>query len=114
MWVFTIDGFYSAVVHRDNFDKILIRVRYRDDLVRLLDRIGMEYPIQDTKNADYPYRVIVPRKIWEMYVYTSAENISYDNFKSAVQDTGVFNNRRLDQLMDVWIIMQTRQGISRW
>lgn len=42
MWIFTKDGFFSAVEHRDNSDLLMIRARCREDIERLAECLGAD------------------------------------------------------------------------
>ena len=78
MWVFTVDGFFSAVEAKGG--GLMIRARFRSDLEHLIKR-GMADKIVDTPQADYPFRVIVTKKAWAKYMADSAMAIDYPNFK---------------------------------
>ncbi len=85
MWVMTsTGGFYSAIrkpeMHKD---QIMVRARRVDDLKRLLKAIGNDTDIISTPKADYAFRVIIPVEAWAKYLYDSAMDIDYSNFKDA-------------------------------
>lgn len=84
MWVFTTDGFFS-VVHDKHCrgTEVTVRARCRQDLERLLFKIGSEAEILEIGHADYRWRAIIPRVAWAEYVENEALNIDYDNFKNA-------------------------------
>lgn len=92
MWLFTKHGFFS-VVTTENPDEnmIQIRARRRVDLVALLSNApsvvssGM-HTIIETRNSDYPFRVIVTRYTWETIAGWLAEGIDYHNFKGQIRD----------------------------
>jgi len=88
MWIMTIDGFYSAVQHRQHPQLMIVRARDYDDLVRLIEKtipgVRPHDLIEETPKADYPCRVTLNVSHWAHYVATAAEDIDYDNFKSAV------------------------------
>lgn len=88
MWIMTVDGFYSAVQHRQHPDLVIVRARDYDDLVRLVDKtipgVVPHTIIEETPKADYPCRVTVHSSLWQHYVTKAAAEIDYDNFKSAV------------------------------
>ena len=85
MWVMTAKGgFYSAIRKPDMpKDQIMVRARRKDDLERLLNAIGDVSDIISTPNADYAFRVIIPVESWAGYLYNSAREIDYSNFKDA-------------------------------
>lgn len=87
MWVFTEDGFYSAVMHRDRPDYVVVRCRSEADASRLAYwHTARHYPVnvEVTPKADYGWRVTMLRQSWGNYVAESAVNIGYDNFKEAI------------------------------
>lgn len=110
MWIMTERGFYSVVAHRENPRQVLVRARVREDLERLLEM--MEAPafpvvnqleIQSTPAADYPYRVYMPRLIWEEMAVRLAAEIDYPNFKDRVAKT---DSDKLGAYHEVWAGLQ--------
>lgn len=88
MWIFTKEGFFSAVISPEycKEGEVAVRARNRDDLHRLIDCLdvqGCTTQIIDTPQADYCSRVIIPKAFWVQYVATAADGIDYDNFKKA-------------------------------
>lgn len=86
MWIFTRDGFFSAVEHRENDGLVMLRARFRGDLERLVDRIAHDDPpaIQETPRADYRYRTVIEKGAWAEYLAHAALEIDYPNFKHEV------------------------------
>jgi hypothetical protein len=92
MWLFTKHGFFS-VVTTEKFEEnmIQIRARRRVDLVDLLSNApssvssGM-HTIIESRNSDYPFRIIVTRATWETIAVWLAEGINYHNFKGQIRD----------------------------
>lgn len=84
IWLFTKDGFFSAVT-RDTIrdDELMIRGRFHEDLRRMLDAIGLNEKIFFTPEADYLCRTIIPRVKWAEYVAKAIQEIDYGNFKNA-------------------------------
>ena len=75
--------------HRDKPDTILLRARFDNDLEHLLEHCGLEQykaDIRQTPNADYAYRVELPRDVWGDIVKQVAGEIDYDNFKNSVHE----------------------------
>ena len=68
MWMFTTDGFYSAVQHRE--DKTLLVIRCRKEATPRLAagpvRVAPEPGVlrQAHAGADYACRLFVPRLAW--------------------------------------------------
>lgn len=79
MWIFTVDGFFSAVEAKGG--GLMIRARFREDLEHLIKRGMADKIVDTTATADYPYRVFVTKKAWAKYVADSAMAIDYPNFK---------------------------------
>ena len=107
MWLMTPIGFYSVGAHRDKPQRVLVRARCRQDLERLLELdvgglndILLRQPIVQTLQADYPYRVELPRMAWEAAALRLAEMVDYPNFKDAVKQRQ--GKDRADVYMSVW------------
>lgn len=83
MWLFTTQGFYSVVAHRDDPDLLLIRARTEQDIEALRCQVPDLEAFEDL-TADYRWRAIVSRSAWRQAVATLAGELDYDNFKSAV------------------------------
>lgn len=83
MWVFTKDGFFSAVEHRGDKRMVCVRARVRQDLVNLRAKLPGASRIVTTPDADYAFRVVVEKARWAGYVASAARDIDYDNFKNA-------------------------------
>jgi hypothetical protein len=106
MWVFTRDGFFSAVQHFEQPDTILVRGRVQSDVETLCEIMSTE--LVENVDADYRYRTIVSRQAWSDYLQQAARELDYSNFKDAMH--GVFGDSRRDQAhMDVWSAMQQLQ-----
>lgn len=107
MWLMTPRGFFSTVQHREYPSLVLVRARCREDLENLCE-LGENHPgmigvdskaILETKISDYPFRLIVSARAWQMLVSLMAEEITYANFKSAVH---AVNDQRASTYMSVW------------
>jgi hypothetical protein len=98
MWIFLNDAFLSAVQHRDAPDSLMVRARRREDLARVF---GDGVEIVELADADYPYRVTVPKAELAVRLAARVEAIDYDNFKNSVPE-----RRRHDAYMDVWSAMR--------
>lgn len=85
MWIFTKDGFYSAV--KDKYcveGEVMIRARVKIDLERLLEKIDNDAKILVFEQADYRYRVKIKAYQWVKYVAKEAADIDYDNVKDTI------------------------------
>ena len=116
MWLFTEDGFFSAVLEQKgkHAGEIAIRARVRDDLERLLEKYGQYMPgatgISETpKNvvADYRYRIWLPREEYGVVVAMVAQAVAYGNFKSHVAET--LGHERERPLHKIWSVMADLQ-----
>ena len=85
MWVMATQGFYSAVAHRAEPDRVIVRARTREDIEALRRQIPDLEPFEDAA-ADYRHRAIVTRAEWVSAVAQLASEIDYDNFKNAVAE----------------------------
>jgi hypothetical protein len=86
MWVFTVDGFFSAVQHRDTPGAVMVRGRAEADIQHLATRLGV--PVQTTPGGDYGYRCTVPAVDWASYLTDTVAELDYDNFKAACHGEG--------------------------
>lgn len=113
MWLFTRDGFYSIVQHRDSADIVQVRARTREDLVDLAKAIGMpntgneETGIMEDPRADYRWRLNVPRETMAWYTSEAVKGIDYTtSVKTAI---GKGDPKRKSALMRVWSAMMSLQ-----
>jgi len=108
MWVFTRDGFYSAVADKKDPSTLMIRARDEGDIAALAARCGTTWT--HTPDADYAYRTVVKRAVFGRYLAAEAEGIDYENFKSMVmRRIGVARERIY---ADVWSVL--RSGLQPW
>lgn len=84
MWVFTQDGFISAVDNRHVPGKLSVRARDKRSLMMLAELTEQE--ITQSANTDYPYRVYVTRQEFADFLVTHVETLDYPNFKNRVYD----------------------------
>lgn len=84
MWTATKDGYFSAVQHRDQPGKLMVRARDSKDLRKVRDQgydVGRIIAMAD---ADYPYRVVVDKAEWGRYLADSVASVDYQNFKESI------------------------------
>ena len=105
MWLFTKQGFFSAVQNFNDSNLIHVRARFKGDLERLCATYGVEPQVVNLPDTDYPFRMDFERGKWAEIVKSEAESIDYSNFKSAVHD----GTRRDEAYMDVWSALQEYQ-----
>lgn len=123
MWLFTKYGFFSVVCARDLsrkkakhlqvLDKNLVMIRSRrfEHLCQLIKRfmsILDDYEIQNTEDTDYPYRLIIPRKLWVKVATELANEIDYGNFKDAAENNNAGFNY-CTALHEIWGLMLATQ-----
>ena len=86
MWLFTIDGFFSIV--QDKYcasDEVMVRARCKEDLINLLNRIGLaKSEILEINYADYRFRVKLKKKNLANAVSETIMQINYPNFKNTL------------------------------
>lgn len=100
MWIFTSRGFISAVAHRDKPGHLMIRARRMGHLHALFP--GEE--ITQTSNADYRYRITVPRVALMQMMEDQLQALTYDNFKNSIDDHAYH-----DACTEVWTAMHRLQ-----
>ena len=108
MWVFTVDGFFSAVSHIDKPDCVMVRARSKADIIRLGKVIQVKRG-KRTPKADYPYRLICLKTTWSAYLAKCSLEIDYPNFKTEMDHH--CTSYRMEQLHDVWAVMA---GYFNW
>lgn len=91
MWICMNDAFLSAVQDRDASDRLIVRARAREHIVRTFG----EEP-EETPDADYRWRISILKRDFAEVVADRVENIDYPNFKNSVKD------RRLHAMYDTW------------
>jgi hypothetical protein len=107
MWIFTTDGFFSAVADRNRPGHVVVRMRLWDDGERLQAAIGAGEVIE-TRGADYRFRICATHSQWSAYLAAAAAEIDYPNFKAAVAARD--GMQRAHIYSDVWAVMRELQG----
>jgi|Laugrefa1bdmlbdn_1035148.scaffolds.fasta_scaffold42283_1 hypothetical protein len=79
MWLFTRKGLLSIVEHRSDKDLLIVRAR---QMQHLTDNFPKSIPAY-TPDADYRYRITVPRAWVMSEVSRLVREIDYPNFKDA-------------------------------
>ena len=102
MWVFTSTGMLSVVAHRESANNLLIRARSPLHIREMLPYAA----IDETQNADYPFRTIISRELFANVIADYSLNISYDNFKSSIEEYNFH-----DRCVEIWAIM-LRYGLN--
>jgi hypothetical protein len=86
MWIYLKTGFYSVVNKAPcKENELLVRARSKDDLDKLQELLKINYQfngkVLDTPEADYAYRMIVPRKTFASFISIAVNDLVHDNFK---------------------------------
>jgi hypothetical protein len=117
MWLFTQYGFYSVVSHYDNPKRLVVRARWRGDLVRLETLIpaeirrGLQYRIESTPKSDYPFRVELNREVFTQVMEKACDEIEYTNFKARALAT---LGRAIENVfMRVWVVMRENENADK-
>lgn len=109
MWLFTDTGFVSAVTHRDNPKKMMIRARDKKSLEGLAKMSRAK--VETTLGADYPHRIVVTKETLKKWIVEQIDNAEYDNFKNRVTQTrGV---GFVKPLHEVWEVMHDVEDVER-
>lgn len=107
MWVVTRHGFYSAVQHRDDPGRLLVRARARSDLDAMLAVLGRDSEVVNDTCADYRYRVTIEREAWATFLAAEAAGVDYESHaKEAMAGS---DRRRYDAYLDCWAALARLQ-----
>lgn len=101
MWIFTDNGFVSAVRKADNPSVLTVRARDRKSLESLAAQTGAE--VAQSPNADYPYRVFARQEEFAQWAFEQSMNVNYNNFKNQVAKTRGHDFAKA--LGNVWVSM---------
>lgn len=116
MWIFTTGGFVSAVEHRDDSTKVMVRAR---------DKMSLETMVNSVKEGlvsggkadeaeaiaeslkvyavfgDYKWRVVMPKSMFAVFLVNEVmEYINYANFKTKL--TATRGKKWHDVAMNIW------------
>ncbi len=105
MWIFTTDGFISAVYKRD---AVQVRARDRKSLENLAAHCNSQ--IKQTPVADYPYRLETDRDNLATWLSKQAQLLDYGNFKSEVEAVRGFEFAA--PLHKVWEVMHDVEDLE--
>ena len=104
MWVFLTDAMFSIVENRNDPTELMVRARLPGDL----ERHFPEAEVLELDNADYRFRVFVPRQVVEERILEQVKAIDYPDFKSQGHD----RDHKLSY-MQVWSAMNRAQEEAR-
>ena len=85
MWLITKEGFVSVVRKGNEKGKpFCVRSRDSKSVENIIEALGIKREIYKNAATDYQYRIFLSEEELKTYTLHAVENISYDNFKSAV------------------------------
>ena len=87
MWLAFDGGFVSIVQKRESRGFLCVRARARGDLGRFVELGRQPATIQETPDADYRFRVVLPEKVVSFAMRRIVDGIDYDNFKDRVRQS---------------------------
>jgi hypothetical protein len=106
MWIFTRYGFFSISCPEWCKNELQVRARARKHLAALQERFQYlrSFEIRETPDADYRYRILVPKQMWSETVAILAQEQIWSNFKN---EANRFQHDPLydDVLHKIWSIM---------
>lgn len=89
MWIFTRDGFFSVAATKFcQPEDVAIRARKREHLEGLMARHSIESEILVFPEADYRFRIQIPKSLWGQVMLEEAMTLDYNSFKDAMADSG--------------------------
>jgi hypothetical protein len=110
MWVFTKDGFFSAVWDKQcKGDEVMVRARCREDLCRLSKKLKGycdDDLIEELSEAGYGFRMKIAKHEWADYLAEYARSIDYADAKKNLVSPG--DNYRQEAYFKVW------EALFRW
>lgn len=101
MWIFTQDGFISAVDNGQVPGKLAVRARDKRSLALLAELTDQD--ILQLRDTDYPYRVHVTKEEFSDFLLAHVESLTYPNFKNQVYVTR--GSKFAEACGEVWSVM---------
>lgn len=89
MWLVTQHGFYNVIQYPEDKERdwLTFKARRREDLEFLEKEFdGISNPIEESVDADYRFRLKVPRQTAEFIVEYFVQAIDYPMFKERIYD----------------------------
>ena len=100
-------GFYSVVAGQRT-GTVQVRARSRADLNRLRRRFDIGQRLISTLQADYPFRMILPVRVWQkIAAKLAADAARYKNFKNEVAK---ISTSRAGTYHEVWERLKEIEG----
>lgn len=101
MWIFSKAGFFSVVEHFEHQDFVVVRTRVFADAQNFAKRL--ELRVEETPEADYPFRMKVNREVFVRWMTAQARDVDYPNFKNEIAKT---SRPRASLYEKVWSVMK--------
>jgi hypothetical protein len=94
--------------------QVQVRARTEDDIRRLLDYLGLldHVEIIDMPDADYRWRVNLPRDVFAGYLVEAVDDITYETSVKDVLARG--DKKRKRAMMTIWSAMANLQETRPW
>jgi hypothetical protein len=102
MWIQLNNAFLSIVENRGNKAELLVRARIKGDI----EKIFPEENVCEDKNADYKYRVFIPKDKVADIILKKINEINYDNFKNSIPKQ---DHERYRSYSNVWVELRKLQ-----
>lgn len=102
MWVFLTDAMFSIVENRNDPTELMVRARLPGDL----ERHFPEAEVLELEQADYRFRVFVPRQLVEEKILEQVKAIDYPDFKSQIAPDDTVRRMAYQR---VWSVMNNAQ-----
>ena len=109
MWVFTKDGFLSAVQNNEDRARMRVRARRRDDLERAFPGSKIIDLKESGGQFDYRWHLDVARGEWVDYLVESAMDIDYTSHAKEAMTRGGQDREMYSALLEVWSTMYRLQ-----
>ena len=100
MWLYTDKGHISVVVHKNTYNKVLLRARNPDTLPGLV--IGGLERQTYSPERDYYYRIITSKTEFKQILSRYIDDMDYNNFKSHIATDGTLSKEHIDAYHDVY------------
>jgi hypothetical protein len=105
MWIYTIDGFFSVVMHNEHPNQVMVKARNRAHLERVIDWINFQHRLNikiiESQDWDFVVRAGVPKSVWADYLKRVTNDLDYTgNVKGNIMEN---TDPELGHAMfDVW------------
>ena len=108
MWVFTKDGFFTAVFKECRKDEIMIRAKSKSDLRAMLKKIDQDRPVQETSESPYRFFVILEKSLWIQYLSDYVQHLDYASVRDHIVSKADVDRQKAYQ--SVWATMHNWMG----